>query len=262
MALVQKRTPLQIWGDVIFAIFLREIKSQSTDKIGLLWSVVSPLIMIGGMSAMRTFMSNGGDAHGMPIAVFMIFGMLLVQAFLTIFEKCSSAIAKNKPLYAFRQVQPISSVLGIALFELLVKIFVIITIAIICFVIKLEITIDFPIEVILLLLQVWLMGMSLGLIFGLATCYVPEMKKVQQLITRPIFFISGLFFSLQDIPMEYWHYLDWNPLLHAIELTRYAAYPSYGDAGVSNFFVNMSTLCAVFFALACYHASWKQAISR
>lgn len=261
MALVQKRSVLKIWGDVIFAIFLREIKSQSTDKIGLAWSVVSPLIIIAGMSAMRSFMSDS-DAHGMPIAVFMVFGLVFVQSFLTIFEKCSAAIQKNKPLYAFRQVQPISSVIGIALFELLVKVFVILTIAVIAFVIKLEISISYPLVIILNLLKIWLIGMSLGLIFSLAACYVPETKKIQQLLTRPLFFISGIFFSLQDIPQEYWHYLTWNPLLHAVELTRYAAYPSYGNAGVSEFYLNMFTLCAVFFALACYHTSWKQAISR
>ncbi len=262
MALVQKRSTLQVWGDVIFALFLREIKSQSTDKIGLVWAVGSPLIIIAGMTAMRTFMSGGADAHGIPTAAFMVFGMVLIQAFLTIFEKSSSAIKKNKPLYAFRQVQPISSVIGIALYELFVKIFVILTIVIIAFVIKFEINISYPIAVIFNLLQVWLIAVSLGLLFALATCYVPEIKKIQQLLTRPLFFISGLFFSLQDIPQEYWHYLTWNPLLHAVELTRYAAYPSYGNAGVSEFFLNMFTICSVFLALACYHISWKQAISR
>ncbi|MEW6995928.1 ABC transporter permease [Colwelliaceae bacterium MEBiC 14330] len=262
MALVQKRSTLQVWGDVIFAIFLREIKSQSTDKIGLVWAVVSPLIMIAGMTAMRTFMSGGADAHGIPTAIFMVFGMVLIQSFLTIFEKSSSAIKKNKPLYAFRQVQPISSVIGIALFELFVKIFVIFTIVIIAFVIKLEISINYPIAVIINFLQVWLIAVSLGLLFALAACYVPEIKKIQQLFTRPLFFISGIFFSLQDIPPEYWPYLNWNPLLHAVELTRYAAYPAYGNAGVSEFYLNMFTICSVFLALACYHISWKQAISR
>ncbi len=262
MALVKKRSPLKIWGDVIFAIFLREIKSQSTDKIGLIWTLVSPLIMIAGMTATRTFMSGGGNAHGMPTAIFMVIGMLLVQLFLTTFTKCSSAIGKNKPLYAFRQVQPISSVVAIAGFELLVRIFIILTIAVIAFVIKMDVSLHYPIEMIVNFFQIWLIAVSLGLIFGLATCYVPELKKIQVLMTRPLFFISGIFFSLQDIPREYWHYLDWNPLLHAVELTRYAAYPSYGNAGVSEFYLSICTLCSVFFALACYQVSWKQAISR
>jgi capsular polysaccharide transport system permease protein len=79
---------------------------------------------------------------------------------------------------------------------------------------------------------------------------------------RPLFFISGIFFSLQDIPEEYWTYLAWNPLLHAVELSRYAAYPGYGNIGVSDFYLDITTIICVFFALACYHIGWKQAISR
>lgn len=262
MASVQKRSTLKIWGDVIFAIFLREIKNQSTDKIGLVWTVVSPLILIAGMTALRTFASGNGESHGMPTMFFMVYGLILIQFFLKIINKASGAVKQNKPLYAFRQVQPISSILAIGFFELLVKIFVVLTIALICFVLRFDIYVHDAISIILNFFKVWLLGISLGTVFGLAYCYIPELKKVQQLLTRPLFFISGIFFSLQDIPREYWHYLDWNPLLHAVELTRYAAYPSYGHEGVSYFFLDMCVLFSVFFALACYHVSWKQAISR
>jgi capsular polysaccharide transport system permease protein len=262
MALVRKRSVLQVWGDVIFAIFLREIKSQSTDKIGLSWSVVSPLIMIGGMTAMRTFLSGGKDAHGMPIMFFMVYGMILIQFFLSVLAKASAAIEKNKPLYAFRQVQPISSIISIAGFELLIKTSVVVVIAIICLFLRIDILVYDAIGVIFNFLKVWVIGVSIGTLLGLSYCYVPELQKVQQLLTRPLFFISGIFFSLQDIPQAYWHYLTWNPLLHAVELTRYAAYPAYGDSGVSYFYLDVFTLLSVFFALACYHISWKQAISR
>jgi len=262
MALVQKRSTLSVWGDVIFAIFLREIKNKSTDKIGLIWTVVSPLIMIAGMTAMRSFMSGGGDTHSMPTVFFMVYGMILIQFFLGALSAASNAIQKNKPLYAFRQVQPISSILAIGIFELLIKMFVVLAIALICFGLKIDIEIHDAISIIFNFFKVWLLAISIGTIFGLSYCYVPELKKVQQLLTRPLFFISGIFFSLQDIPREYWHYLDWNPLLHAVELTRYAAYTSYGNEGVSYFFLDICTLVSVFFALACYHIGWKQAISR
>ncbi|MFA0426711.1 ABC transporter permease [Vibrio sp. 10N.222.51.C5] len=261
MAKVKKRSTLQVWGDVIFAIFLREIKSKFNDKLGIAWSVISPLIFISIMAGMRGFMDNG-ETHSIPTVFFMIYGMVLVQFFIGLIGSVSGAIQKNKQLYAFRQVQPISSVIAVSGFDFLVKIFVILLIGVICLFLKMDIHIDDPLEVILNLTRVWLIATSLGLLFALAQCYVPEVKKVQSLLMRPIFFISGIFFSLQDIPQEYWPYLTWNPLLHAVELTRYAAYPTYGDAGVSYFYLDIVTLLCVFFALACYHISWKQAISR
>ncbi|WP_413702301.1 ABC transporter permease [Psychromonas sp. KJ10-10] len=157
---------------------------------------------------------------------------------------------------------PISSIIAVSCFEFLVKIFVVLIIGIICLFMRIEIHIDNVIVLIFIFFQVWLFATCIGIIFAIVSCYLPEIEKLRSLAMRPIFFISGIFFSLQDIPIEYWHYLNWNPLLHAVELMRYVAYPSYGDAGVSEFYLNMFTLCSLFLALAIYHISWKQAISR
>ncbi len=261
MAEVKKRTTLQVWGDVIFAIFLREIKSSFNDKFGFSWALISPMIMIVVMVAIRGAL-DGGDTHGMPTIFFVVYGVFLVQLFLSVFGKTSQALQKNKPLFAFRQVQPISSVLAIAGLDLVVRTFLAIVLIIIGYFCRIDMSVDDPIEVIFNAYKVWMIAMSWGLIFSIVACYVPEVNKLKQFLIRPLFFISGIFFSLQDIPQEYWHYLTWNPLLHAVELTRYAAYPVYGDTGVSYLFLDAMTLGCLFFALACYHISWKQAISR
>ncbi|QIA64465.1 ABC transporter permease [Vibrio astriarenae] len=261
MAKVKQRSLLKVWGDVIFAIFVREIKSKSQDKLGVAWLVVSPVAFIFMLSYMRGRM-DGGETHGISTFFFMAIGMVLVQAFLGMVGSVSTSIKKNKPLYAFRQVQPISSVLAISGMELLIKIFVVLVIGVIAFYLGHTMQMADPIELILILLRVWLIATSIGTLFALASCFVPEIDKIRSLAMRPIFFISGIFFSLQDIPREYWHYLTWNPLLHAVELARYAAYPHYGDAGVSYFYLDLCTLTLTFAALVCYQASWKQAISR
>jgi capsular polysaccharide transport system permease protein len=261
MAVVKKRTALQIWGDVIFAIFLREIKSQFSDKLGIAWSVISPVVFIMMLSFLRGRL-DGGETHTIPTFFFMLYGLMLIQFFMGLVGGVSGAIKKNKPLYAFRQVQPISSVIAIAIFQFLVKVFVVALLAVVCYLMRFEIKVADAISIIIIFMQVWLISASLGVLFAIAASFIPEISKIQSLAMRPMFFISGAFFSLQDIPQEYWHYLDWNPFLHAVELTRYAAYPSYGNAGVSDFYLNMFTICSVFLALACYHISWKQAISR
>lgn len=261
MAKVIKRTTLKVWGDVIFAIFLREIKSTFSDKLGLSWALVSPMIMIVVMVSIRGAVDSG-DTHNVPTLFFVLYGVVLVQFFLGVLEKSCRGIQKNKPLYAFRQVQPISSIIAISIFELLVKFFLVMLLALLCFFTKHEISISDPIALILNVIRVWLIAVSVGTLLSLAACYVPEVHKLQQFIMRPMFFLSGIFFSLQDLPQNYWPYLTWNPLLHAVELTRYAAYPAYGDAGVNYFYLNVATLVSMFFALACYHIGWKQAISR
>ncbi|WP_239670709.1 ABC transporter permease [Vibrio variabilis] len=199
MATVKKRSTLVIWKDVIFAIFLREIKSKFNDKLGIAWSVISPVSFILLLSFIRGKM-DGGHTHGIPTFFFMVYGMILVQFLTGMIETVSASIKKNKPLYAFRQVQPISSVIAIAGFEFLVKVFVILTIAVLCLFLKMETQMDDPIEVILIVVRVWLIATSLGLISALASCYVPELDKLRSLAMRPIFFISGIFFSFKISP--------------------------------------------------------------
>ncbi|PKF62539.1 ABC transporter [Psychromonas sp. psych-6C06] len=261
MALVKKRSTLQIWGDVIFAIFLREIKSKFSDKLGIAWSVISPVAFIMILSLMRG-MINGGTTHTIPTFFFMVYGMVLVQMLLATVASVSASINVNKSLFAFRQVQPISSVIAIASFEFLTKLFVLLFIYLIAYFLRIEVVIGNSLFALKCFVQVWLIATSLGLLFALGRCFVPELEKLRSLAMRPIFFISGIFFSLQDIPKEYWYLLDWNPLLHAVELTRFAAYPSYGSMGVSHQYLNLCTLIIIVAALICYQNSWKQAISR
>ena len=52
------------------------------------------------------------------------------------------------------------------------------------------------------------------------------------------------------------------PILHAIELARDAAYSSYGADGVSMSYLAGCTMVTGFLALAYYFGFWKQAISR
>lgn len=261
MTTVLKRNNWAIWRDVIFALFVREIRTSFNDRLGLAWAVLQPLSFIFMLSYMRGRM-DGGDTHTIPTFEFMMYGMLLVQLFLETLTSCSGAIKKNKALFAFRQVQPISSVLAAALFNLLIKLAVFVLIFVIMYFLKMDFKLDDPLFVIINILTLWVFAVSLALMFAIAQCYIPEISKVQSVLARPLFFISAVFFSMQDVPKEYWPYLDWNPILHAIELTRHAAYGTYSAEAVSELFLFSSALVALFFSICIYHISWKQAISR
>ncbi len=261
MSSIEKRGPWQIWKDVIFALFAREIKTGFNDKFGISWAILNPLLFIFMLSFIRGRM-DGGLTHTMPTFVFMAYGMLLIQSFLDGLNKAGSAIKKAKPLFAFRQVQPISAVIASAMFSLMVKTFVIIGIYVAMYFLKMEIRIDEPLDMIWNLVAITVFANSLGLIAAISESFIPELSKVRGLLTRPLFFISGVFFSLQDIPREYWWLFNWNPILNCIELTRQSAYHTYGAEGVSNFYVFACVISSVFFALFYYQGVWKQAVSR
>ncbi|UPW20049.1 ABC transporter permease [Agarivorans sp. TSD2052] len=261
MATVLKRSRLAVWKDVIFAIFIREIRSKFSDKLGISWAVIEPVVFIFLLSSIRGLVS-GGHTHTVPTFVFMFYGMTLVQLFLTTVSASSGAILRNRSLFAFRQVQPISAVIAASLFELLVKAAVFLGIYGLMYLIGIEVRLDNPLLLITVVCTVWLFATAFGMIFGLLRCFVIEVSKVENLIMKPVFFISGVFFSLQDINSIYWPYLNWNPVLNGIELARDAAYTTFGAKGVSLDYLLFVTLTAVCLSLCCYRVLWKRAISR
>ncbi|MEP0177272.1 MAG: ABC transporter permease [Paraglaciecola sp.] len=261
MTTVIKRGPWTVWKDVIFALFAREIRTGFNDKLGLSWAVVNPVMFIFILSFIRGRL-DGGESHTIPTFAFMAFGMLLVQLFLQTLSAAASSIKKNKALFAFRQVQPISAVIAASLFELLVTFFVMLGILLIMYFLKMDIQVDNVLLFLHCLIGLWVFSAAVGMIFGVAELFVKEIGKVRSLATRPLFFISGVFFSLQDIPKKFWPYLDWNPILHAIELARFAAYPSYGSEGVSLVYLLSCIVISLFFALSIYSVAWRKAISR
>jgi capsular polysaccharide transport system permease protein len=261
MTIVIKRGPWTIWKDVIFALFAREIRTGFNDKFGLSWAVLNPLLFISTLAYIRSFI-NGGETHTVPVFIFMACGFFYLQLFLTTLNDCSVSINKSKALYAFRQVQPISAVFAAGLFSLLVKVFVLIGIVSAIYFLQIDAKIDAPLLFITVFCMLFTTALFIGLGVGLLECFVPEIKKLRSFVARPMLFISGVFFSLQDIPKEYWYLLDWNPILHGIELSRYALFHSYEDVGVSLVYLAKVTMCSSFLSLMLYTATWRQAISR
>ncbi len=261
VAAIKQRSLIALWCDVIFAIFIREIRTGFNDKFGLVWAIVSPLSFIFALAFMRGI-ADSSEVHGIPIFIFMLYGMLYLQLFLGVMEKTAGALRKHRELFAFRQVQPMSAFISAALFEMLVKIVVSIVIYVILIMIKVEHRIDFPIELLFSFVLIVVNALSVGIIFAVIEMKITEFTKIRGMLIRPLFFISGAFFSLQDFSEDIWPYLNWNPILQGIELARGSAYHEYGYHGVSFGYLATFTIVSLFLSLMIYHISWKSLLSR
>lgn len=259
--IVTFRSQLIVWKRVCFALFLREIQSQFSDRLGLAWAFLEPFAFIFGLAFLRSLIS-GSDVHGLPILLFMMVGLISLQSFLQPFNKVAAAYKLNKPLYAFRQVQPIAGLIVTTFIEYTIKVGVLVLACLALYLLEIDVPIHDPLLLIFLFHLLWLMTFSIGCLLGIATSYVPEIKKMTGILSRPLFFISCVFYSLQDIPREYWKYFTWNPLVHFIEMGRYALLESYGHEGVSVSYPLIVTFIAFFFAICLYHINWKGLLAR
>lgn len=255
------RKSLDNWGTVIFALYLRELQSRFNDRLGFTWAFFEPFVFIFAFSFLRGLLQNN-DAHGVPLLVFMMIGMVGIQSFITALNATAQSITKNKPLYAFRQVQPIASVVTALFFEFIVKCGVITLLIVSLFILDALFVVDNPILLLSMFVVLWIFTFAVGLIFAIIETYVPELSKLRSMFTRPMFFISCVFFSLQDIPETFWPWLTWNPIVHIIELARYACFSEYGDKGVSVWYVISATTVTLFFSCCLYHIHWKKLLAQ
>jgi capsular polysaccharide transport system permease protein len=96
-----------------------------------------------------------------------------------------------------------------------------------------DVAVQDPLTVLLVFLTLGLFGLGLGALACVGATLAPDMAQVVQIVLRPLFFISGIFFSVEVIPGEYRPWLLWNPVLHALELIRGAYFQAidlhYGD---------------------------------
>ncbi|MEW9799710.1 ABC transporter permease [Alteromonas sp. CYL-A6] len=259
--MTQLRQQLYAWRSVIFALYLRELQSKFNDKFGTSWAFIEPFLFIMLLSFIRGRIS-GGDVHTVPIFIFMMIGLVGLRFLTETLTAVSRSVKKNKPLYAFRQVQPMSAILTSGFLELSIKVAVIGLLALSVYLMDQTFDMFDPLLLITLFVILWIFAISLGILFAVAEAFVPEVNKLKAFMMRPLMFISCVFFSLQDIPQEYWYLFTWNPLVHFLELGRYACFESYGHDGVSmNYILTIST-GFLFFALAVYHISWKKVLAR
>ena len=85
-----------------------------------------------------------------------------------------------------------------------------------------------------------LMGL-LGLGFGTLNCVIygfwPTWRHVWNVLTKPLFIVSGMFYTFESLPPEAQAMLWYNPLIHAIGLMRSGFYAGYNAGYVAPLYV-------------------------
>ncbi len=262
----KQRSSLEVLKDVIFALFIREIKTRfGAYRLGLVWAFLEPMAFVLVISALRSIQSSGslfgGESHSIPFPIFLMLGFIPYQMFSKLLTKGAAAVEANQGLFNYRQVRPIDAIWARTLLEILVYSGVMLIFIGLFWWFGFEAGIADPLRLIVVFALLSLLGGGIGMIICVGQLRFPELDKIVPLLTRPLFFISGLFFSLNDIPSQFHHYLLWNPILHAIELIRNACYPSYNADLVSMSYLASIALVTVFFGLAMYRLDWKRMVA-
>lgn len=90
----------------------------------------------------------------------------------------------------------------------------------------------------------WLLGAALGGLFSVIGKVSDSFYRSVGIILRPLFWISGVFYTGTELPESILNILWWNPLFHCIEILREAYFLGYKSPVADS-------LYPVYFSLVC-----------
>jgi len=244
----------------VVALMLREISTTyGRSAGGYLWAIAEP---VGGV-ALLTFvfsMTFMRPALGDNFAMFYATGLLPFTFYHDLSSRLSGAIRFSRPLLAYPTVSFSEALIA----RLILNVLTNVTIYGIIFV-----GIDWlyqlhtpwslpPLATSILITTVLAAGI------GTLNCYLtmefPIWERIWSILSRPMFLISGIFFTYEMMPPAAKAILWWNPLIHSVALTRDAAYGTYDASYASPLYVLTVGLVTLFFGLLLLSRHYRRLI--
>ncbi|WP_372737901.1 ABC transporter permease [Neptunomonas sp.] len=222
------RTSLQVTFSVLKALFIRDaLQRTMAERFSWFWILVEPISHIIVFVGIRGIMGGSGLIAGAEFIPWLVVGLMTFFVFREGFLKSIGAINSNKALYSYRQVKPVDTVIARALVEGLLKSLIFVLLIIGFELLGANLLPADPLSVIFLWLLAWMLGLAAGLFFSVANALVLEVGIVVNVMTLPLYFLSGVMIPLNFLPHNLLQYLMYNPLVHLIELMRLAFFENY-----------------------------------
>jgi capsular polysaccharide transport system permease protein len=246
---------------VIYALILRETHNRYGNlKIGYLWALIEPMLFVVILSIVFSYIQQRNSGP-MPPTLFYVTGILPYFLFLHVFTTTMTAVKQNFQLLTFPQVQLIDLVTARAILELASSIIVFSIFVSVISLVELEtVSIDYYSGLFQSVILLFLLGFGAGIMVSALIPISPSIQIIATILIRPLFFLSGIFFTVDFMPAEARNIILWNPVLHLIELFRSAFFKEFESASINMEYVTAFTLSLLFLGLLLQRAFRRYAM--
>lgn len=239
---------LRMQARVIGALILRETRvTFGKAQMGYLWAVFEPVLGTAALTVIFSIVTRHPPL-GTSFALFFATGVLTFQIYQRLSTSLMAVFEANRGLMAYPLVKELDVVF--ARFLLIVATYLFVFVVFFGGLIMFDLA-DYPArldQVLLALLATALIGLGAGLINAVIMLLWPTWKHLHGIISRPLFFISGVFFIPSAFPPDIRYILSWNPLLHCIDWFRSGYYHSYDSPTLDIGYLLMYTLVLLLIA--------------
>lgn len=222
------------------AIVMRESRTRyGTSDLGYAWAIIDPMIELSVLLAIFTLFGRLSPLP-VPLSVFLITGIMPYHFFKDCMSRGSRAVSSNSALLTYPQVKVSSVIIGRVLLEAATSF-----ITYICFIIALRLVLgvsteywfDNLAEMIGAMFAIFWVGLSAAFFSSSMTRLTPVWDSIWSFMARPLWFMSGIFYSLSTLPHNARRFMIYNPIAHMIEWWRSASIPMFESTAYSMTFV-------------------------
>lgn len=246
----------------VLALMLREMStSNGRSPGGYIWAILEPVAGIALLSLVFSAFVRA-PAIGISFPMFYATGMIPFVLFMDIHTKIASALTYSRQLLVYPSVTYLDAMMARFLMNAITQImiaYLVFTSIILLF--DTRVTLNLPVIV-----EAVALAMFFAVSMGTLNCYLftrfPLAHRIWQIITRPLFLISGIFFLLETLPAEYQGMLWYNPLVHIIGLTRMGFYGTYRPDYVSVEYVVGVSLVMLAMGLLLLRRNYRDLLTR
>jgi len=250
---------LSVQGRVISALTLRETRSRyGNRKLGFFWAFFEPLAHVGVFVAIFSSMSRTSPI-GDNIGLFILTGIIPFQLFSNIVNNIMSGLTVNKALLGYPQVMPLDIIISRVVIEFVSIALVFIVCLIFASSYGITIKIDNFIQMMEAVVLVVLIATGVGMINLSITLSMPSYSNIYAALSRPLYFMSGIFFTMDFLSPEALTYLSYNPLLNIVEWFRSGFYTSFDSSLYDKEYTVTFSLVIFFIGLLIERATSKKA---
>ena len=218
---------LSVQSRVISALTLRETRSRyGNRKLGFFWAFFEPAAHVAVFMAIFSGLGRSSPV-GDSIAIFILTGIIPWLLYNNTVAAVMNGFSMNKALLGYPQVMPMDIAISRVFLEFSTIFIVMILFLIIAMNYGVAIKIDNFIEVMKATGLMVLLGMGVGLMNAAILHSVPSYANIYGAISRPLYFMSGIFFTADFLSPAAYDILKYNPLLHLIEWFRSGFYTDF-----------------------------------
>lgn len=233
----------------VWALMLREMATTYGKSAGgYIWAILEPVLGIAMLSVIFS-LALRSPPMGNNFPLFYASGFLPFIMFNSLSNKIARSVQFSRPFMAYPCVTFMDTLIARLLLNGLTAV-VIATIVIIGIhvIYDLPLLIDFQ-----ALALAYGIGVFLAAGIGTLNCFImtsfPVYEQIWAILTRPLFLISGIFFTYESMPPLAQEILWYNPLIHLVGLMRRGIYPIYDGEYISISYVLMISYITMFFGL-------------